>query len=94
MVDFWSSALRRTARYRGAPMPVHSALPGLHAALFHRWLDIFRATTAAQKNAALQSRADDLAERIARSLWYGYQLHHSPENLSRRPPGCHGNSPL
>ena len=83
MVDFWSSALRRTARYRGTPMPVHNALPGLDAALFARWLRIFRATTAAQGNAALQSRADELAERIAQSLWYGYQLHHRPERLPR-----------
>jgi hemoglobin len=83
MVDFWSSALRRTARYRGTPMPVHNALPGLDAALFARWVRIFRATTAAQGNAALQSRADELAERIAQSLWYGYQLHHRPGQLPR-----------
>jgi hemoglobin len=83
MVDFWSSALRRTARYRGTPMPVHTALPGLDAALFGRWLHLFHATTAAQGNVALQSRADELAERIARSLWYGYQLHHRPDGLPR-----------
>ena len=29
IVDFWSSALRGTARYKGAPMPKHAALPGL-----------------------------------------------------------------
>jgi hemoglobin len=86
MVDFWSSALRRTARYRGTPMPVHNALPGLDAALFGRWLLLFRATTAAQGNAALQARADELAERIARSLWYGYQLHDRPEELPRDLP--------
>ena len=28
MVDFWSSALRGTRRYRGAPMPVNSGTPG------------------------------------------------------------------
>jgi len=83
MVDFWSSALRRTARYRGTPMPVHNALPGLDAALFARWVRLFRATTAAQDNAALQSRANELAERIAQSLWYGYQLHHGREDLPR-----------
>ena len=81
MVDFWSSALRRTARYRGMPMPVHNALPGLDAGHFSRWVRIFRTTTAAQGNAALQARANELAERIARSLWYGYQLHRRPEQL-------------
>ncbi len=37
MVDFWSSALRGTARFRGSPMPRHAALPGLSIALFQRW---------------------------------------------------------
>jgi len=83
MVDFWSTALRRTGRYRGTPMPVHSALPGLDAAHFSRWLGVFRTTTAAQGNAALQARADELAERIAQSLWYGYQLHRRPEQPPR-----------
>ena len=94
MVDFWSSALRRTARYRGTPMPVHTALPGLDAAHFARWVRIFRATTAEQGNAALQSRANELAERIAQSLWYGYQWHHRPEHLPRDlPPGSEPSPP-
>lgn len=76
MVDFWSSSLRGTARYRGAPMLRHAALPGLTAKLFHRWLALFRDTTQALENAALRERADDLAHRIAGSLWYGYQVRH------------------
>ncbi|VTU27574.1 Group 3 truncated hemoglobin ctb [Variovorax sp. PBL-H6] len=76
IVDFWSSALRGTARYKGAPMPKHAALPGLTPALFHRWLALFRETTQALENAALQQRADDLAHRIAGSFWYGYQARH------------------
>ena len=27
LVDFWSSILRRTGRFSGAPMPKHAALP-------------------------------------------------------------------
>lgn len=81
MIDFWSSALRKTARYRGTPMPAHAALPGLTAALFERWLSLFHATTAAQPNPALRERADEMAERIAESLWYGYQLHRRPDVL-------------
>ncbi|CAN7705898.1 group III truncated hemoglobin [Variovorax sp. LjRoot290] len=80
MVDFWSSALRGTARYRGAPMPKHVALPGLTAQLFHRWLALFRDTTQALGNADLQERADDLAHRIAGSLWYGYQARHGADH--------------
>lgn len=74
MVDFWSSALRGTARFRGAPMPKHAALPGLSIALFQRWLMLFGQTTDALPNAALGARANDLAKRIAQSLWYGYQM--------------------
>lgn len=81
MIDFWSSVLRRTARYRGTPMPAHVALPGLTPALFQRWLALFHAATAAQPNRVLRERADEMAERIAESLWYGYQLHHRPEAL-------------
>ena len=74
MVDFWSSALRGTARFRGAPGPKHAALPGLSIELFQRWLRLFRQTTEALPNAALAEKANDLANRIAQSLWYGYQM--------------------
>lgn len=74
MVDFWSSALRGTARFRGTPMPKHVALPGLSAELFQRWLTLFHQTTAGLGNAAMQERADDLAGRIADSLWYSYRI--------------------
>ena len=74
MVDFWSGALRGTSRFRGAPMPKHAALPGLEVRLFQRWLSLFRQTTAALGNEAMAERANELARRIAESLWYGYQL--------------------
>jgi hemoglobin len=74
MVDFWSGALRGTARFRGTPMPRHVALPGLSAALFGRWLELFAETTAALSNAAMGERANELAHRIAESLWYGWQM--------------------
>jgi hemoglobin len=41
LVDFWSSILRGTGRFRGTPMPKHVALPDLHAELFERWLNLF-----------------------------------------------------
>lgn len=74
MVDFWSGALRGTARFRGMPMPKHVALPGLSADLFRQWLALFGQTTARLRNAAMGQRANALAERIAESLWYGYQM--------------------
>jgi hemoglobin len=77
MVDFWSSALRGTGRYKGAPMARHIALHGLTAQLFHRWLALFREATAESGNALLQQRADDLARRMAGGLWHGYQMAHA-----------------
>jgi len=73
MVDFWSSALRGTARFRGAPMPKHAAIPGLSAQLFQRWLALFGESTSRLANHAMAERARDLAGRVAESLWYGYQ---------------------
>lgn len=79
MVDFWSSTLRGTARYRGTPMPKHADLPNLDVRMFERWLQLFRETTKSLGNPALRERADDLAARIAQSLWYGYQMSRAPE---------------
>jgi len=81
MVDFWSSTLRGTARYRGTPMPKHATLPGLDARMFERWLLLFRETTATLDNPALRERADDLAARVAQSLWYGYQMSRAPDRI-------------
>lgn len=79
LCDFWSSALRGSKRFRGTPMPVHAALPGLSAELFGHWLQLFDQTLTSLPNAALRERASELAHRIADSLWYGYQLaNHAP----------------
>lgn len=81
LVDFWSSILRGTGRFTGAPMPRHIALPGLTAGLFQRWLALFHDTTSAQPNRAMGERADAMAQRIAQSLWYGYQMSRQPDAL-------------
>jgi hemoglobin len=81
MVDFWSSALRGTARFRGSPMPRHVALPGLSKELFQHWLVLFRQTTRQLQNTAMAERASELAGRIAESLWYGYQMSRNPDQL-------------
>ena len=82
MVDFCSSALRGTARFRGAPMPRHAVLPGLSIELFQRWLMLFGQTTDALPNAALGERSKDLAKRIAQCLWYGYQMSQDADRLA------------
>lgn len=74
MVDFWSSLLRGTVRFQGSPMPKHVALPGLSYELFQQWLALFEETTRHLSNQAMAERANEMAERIAESLWYGYQI--------------------
>lgn len=79
LVDFWSAILRRTGRFSGAPMPKHAAVPGLSAKLFQRWLNLFRENAAAQSNQAMARQACAMAERIAESLWMGYQINRDPD---------------
>src|SRR5665213_183025 len=90
MIDFWSSALRGSKNYRGTPMPVHCALPGLTHSMFEHWLDLFFETAQTLPNQAMAERAVELSQRIAQSLWYGYQLSRDPErmpaSLPPRPP--------
>ena len=81
LVDFWSAMLRRTGRFTGAPMPKHAVLPGLSAALFERWLGLFREITDAQPNRAMAAQARAMAQRIAQSLWMGYQASRDPNAL-------------
>ena len=81
LVDFWSSILRRTGRFTGAPKPRHAPLPGLTPARFQRWLAHFRETTSALPNSPKGEQAFSMAQRIAQSLWYGYQLSNRPDDL-------------
>ena len=83
LVDFWSSILRRTGRFSGAPMPRHAALPGLNADMFRHWLALFRETAFAQPNQAMAAQACGAAERIAQSLWMGYQMSRDPDAMPR-----------
>lgn len=85
LVDFWSAILRRTGRFSGAPMPKHAALPGLDAALFQRWLGLWADTARRQGNPEMAEQAIDAAERIAQSLWAGYQYYAANPGGSRRP---------
>ena len=81
LVDFWSSILRGTGRFSGTPMTKHVELPELNAELFLRWLSLFREITAAQANREMGERAYAMAQRIAQSLWYGYQMNRRPDAL-------------
>ena len=75
LCDFWSGVLLRSGRFSGAPMPKHAALSGLRADLFHQWLALWRETAAAQPNQNMARVVVSAAERIAQSLWMGYQIY-------------------
>lgn len=82
LCDFWSSMLLRTGRFSGAPMPKHAALPDLSADLFRRWLALFADTANAQPNQRMARQAVAMAERIAQSLWMGWQMHRNPSGIA------------
>ena len=79
MVDFWSSLLRRTGRFEGAPMPKHIALPDLDADLFKRWLSLFAESLTEHPNQVIAAQANEMAARIAQRLWLGYQMGNFPD---------------
>jgi hemoglobin len=88
MIAFWSAALCGSKNYRGNPMVVHRALPDLTQSLFQRWLDLFHESASVLANRAMAERVVELSQRIAQSLWYGYQLEREadgmPESLPQR----------
>lgn len=80
MVSFWSSLLLKTASFTGSPMIKHAALPNLSAHLFEEWLTLFHKTCQQQANQKMADSAWVFAQRIARSLWMGYQIQQQPNH--------------
>ena len=81
LVSFWSSILRGTGSYSGTPMQKHAAMANLDESLFKRWLSLFDENAKEQANQAMGQRATVSAERIAQSLWYGYQMARNPNGI-------------
>lgn len=69
ITDFWSSVLRKSARYSGNPMAKHAAVNGLTPELFTHWLALF----------------EDTAQRIAKSLQMGLAFHYDGQGKSDHP---------
>src|SRR5690625_1283665 len=78
MVDFLSSILLKSGRFKGSPMGKHAAIDGLQADIFHQWFDLFR-ETCKQMPPELGQQAWQYDQRIGRSLWMGYQYAHHPD---------------
>lgn len=74
LTSFWSSVALGTRSYRGNPMAVHRAQPGINAAHFTRWLQLWRETTAEMFAPDAARTLQGYAERIGESLQYGLGL--------------------
>lgn len=72
MVEFWSTVLRGTGRYRGNPIAPHLPLREVRAAHLERWLALFEGTTAgifdADVAAAITARAHGMGDKLREAM--------------------------
>lgn len=72
LTDFWHSLMLTSGRYKGNPFAVHKAFAGeLDAALFERWLTLWREATDEAFPPEIAARLQFKAERVADSLKAG-----------------------
>ncbi|HEU4961241.1 MAG TPA: group III truncated hemoglobin [Sphingomonas sp.] len=82
MVDFWSSVMLTTGRYKGNPMMMHlKHKTRITPALFDRWLALWAETTdelmPPQAAAALQAKAGRISESLQLGLFFKLDPHPS-----------------
>jgi len=82
MVDFWSSVMLTTGRYKGNPMMMHLKHKArITPALFDRWLALWAETTdelmPPEAAAALQAKAARIAESLQLGLFFKLDPHPS-----------------
>lgn len=73
MLDFWSSVMGASGRYKGTPMAVHQRMVDLDEAHFAIWLTLFRCSVEELFDDPQASAFITKAEMIARSLRYGIE---------------------
>ena len=72
MVDFWSSVMLTTGRYKGNPLMMHlKHVAKIRPDMFGRWLDLWRETAGEVLDKAGAAAVVAKAERIAESLQLG-----------------------
>lgn len=71
MVNFWSSVMNTSGRYKGQPMPKHMALSGVTPAHFTVWLGLFKDTVAELCTPDVTARFVEKSEMIAKSFQLG-----------------------
>lgn len=71
MVNFWSSVMNTSGRYKGQPMPKHMALSGVTPAHFTEWLGLFKDTVTELCSPEVTARFVEKSEMIAKSFQLG-----------------------
>lgn len=72
MVDFWSSVMLSTGRYKGNPMMMHlKHVARIRSEMFDRWLGLWRETAGEVLDETGADGVIAKAERIAESLQLG-----------------------
>ena len=72
MVDFWSSVMLTTGRYKGNPMMMHlKHVARIRPDMFDRWLELWRETASELLDEEGAAAVAAKAERIAESLQLG-----------------------
>ena len=76
LVDFWSSVMLGSGRYKGNPMAAHlRQATHMTPAAFNRWLQLWGETTDALLGATAAVALQEKAARIAESLGLGIAFH-------------------
>lgn len=76
MKQFWTAILTGETVFSGSPMALHQAIPGIEAAHFDRWLDLFNQTLRdLEGNPAATALVGAKARTIADSLLTGIRIH-------------------
>lgn len=80
LVDFWSSVMLGSGRYKGQPVPAHLRhVDVMTRAMFDRWLGIWRDVTAETlprpKAEALQAKATRIAESLLLAVQFRPEGH-------------------
>jgi len=89
LVDFWSSVMLTSGRYKGSPVAAHlTHLPTITPPMFDRWLMLWTEVTAEMlpptTAAALQGKAARIAESLKLALYF--RLSPAPGNTARPTP--------
>lgn len=87
MIDFWSSVMLTTGRYKGQPMRAHLKLKQVTPEHFERWLMLFRETADEVCAPEAADRFVEKAGRIAESLQLGMFFKPALHDPALKGPG-------